>query len=98
MSEGMHFVIPWFEWPYIYDVRTKPRNVQVRRPLLTRPHMKVCVPAASVFFRKRSTTVLVLSETIDLFSRAFAAMLGAEALWQARVPWYRCSQNYIGRN
>lgn len=30
MSEGMHFVVPWFEWPYIYDVRTKPRNVQVR--------------------------------------------------------------------
>lgn len=30
LSEGMHFVIPWFEWPYIYDVRTKPRNVQVR--------------------------------------------------------------------
>ena len=30
MAEGMHFVVPWFEWPYIYDVRTKPRNVQVR--------------------------------------------------------------------
>lgn len=30
MAEGMHFIIPWFEWPYIYDVRTKPRNVQVR--------------------------------------------------------------------
>lgn len=30
LSEGMHFVVPWFEWPYIYDVRTKPRNVQVR--------------------------------------------------------------------
>lgn len=29
MAEGMHFIIPWFEWPYIYDVRTKPRNVQV---------------------------------------------------------------------
>ncbi|CAN0095137.1 unnamed protein product [Pylaiella littoralis] len=28
MAEGMHFVVPWFEWPYIYDVRTKPRNVQ----------------------------------------------------------------------
>eukprot|EP00903_Cladosiphon_okamuranus_P015066 g13938.t1 len=28
MAEGMHFIIPWFEWPYIYDVRTKPRNVQ----------------------------------------------------------------------
>jgi prohibitin 2 len=27
-SEGMHFVIPWVEWPYIYDVRTRPRNVQ----------------------------------------------------------------------
>lgn len=31
MAEGMHFIIPWFEWPYIYDVRTKPRNVQVNR-------------------------------------------------------------------
>lgn len=28
LTEGMHFVIPWFEWPYIYDVRTKPRNIQ----------------------------------------------------------------------
>ncbi|CAM9154255.1 unnamed protein product, partial [Chrysoparadoxa australica] len=27
-SEGMHFVIPWLEWPTIYDVRTKPRNLQ----------------------------------------------------------------------
>lgn len=31
MAEGMHFIIPWFEWPYIYDVRTKPRNVQVKK-------------------------------------------------------------------
>ena len=27
-NEGMHFVIPWVEWPTIYDVRTRPRNVQ----------------------------------------------------------------------
>lgn len=34
LTEGMHFVIPWFEWPYIYDVRTKPRNIQVCTYLL----------------------------------------------------------------
>lgn len=34
LTEGMHFVIPWFEWPYIYDVRTKPRNIQVSTYLL----------------------------------------------------------------
>eukprot|EP00743_Colponemidia_sp_Colp-15_P001064 GILK01001175.1.p1 GENE.GILK01001175.1~~GILK01001175.1.p1 ORF type:complete len:309 (+),score=51.10 GILK01001175.1:51-977(+) len=27
MSEGTHFVIPWFERPIIYDVRTRPRNI-----------------------------------------------------------------------
>ncbi|KAJ3165393.1 Prohibitin-2, subunit of the prohibitin complex (Phb1p-Phb2p) [Geranomyces variabilis] len=26
-EEGTHFVLPWFEWPIIYDVRAKPRNI-----------------------------------------------------------------------
>ncbi|CCH41445.1 Prohibitin-2 [Wickerhamomyces ciferrii] len=26
-AEGTHFAIPWFQTPYIYDVRAKPRNV-----------------------------------------------------------------------
>lgn len=41
MAEGMHFIVPWFEWPYIYDVRTKPRNVQVRgRVVRLKQHSK----------------------------------------------------------
>lgn len=27
-SEGTHFLLPWFEWPIIFDVRTRPRVVQ----------------------------------------------------------------------
>ena len=26
-QEGTHLVIPWFEYPIIYDVRAKPRNI-----------------------------------------------------------------------
>uniref|UniRef100_A0A7S3PRW6 Prohibitin n=1 Tax=Aplanochytrium stocchinoi TaxID=215587 RepID=A0A7S3PRW6_9STRA len=26
-GEGTHFRIPWVEWPILYDVRTKPRNI-----------------------------------------------------------------------
>jgi len=26
--EGMHFMIPWFEMPVIYDIRPKPRMIQ----------------------------------------------------------------------
>lgn len=26
--EGMHFMIPWFEMPIIYDIRPKPRMIQ----------------------------------------------------------------------
>jgi len=26
-EEGTHVAIPWLEWPIIYDVRTKPRNI-----------------------------------------------------------------------
>lgn len=26
-SEGLHFRIPWFQWPIIYDVRAKPRRI-----------------------------------------------------------------------
>lgn len=26
-TEGMHFRIPWFQYPIIYDIRTKPRNL-----------------------------------------------------------------------
>eukprot|EP00941_MAST-03F_sp_MAST-3F-sp1_P004392 g4392.t1 len=26
-GEGTHFILPWFERPYIYDVRTRPRTV-----------------------------------------------------------------------
>jgi len=26
-SEGLHFAIPWFEWPIQFDIRAKPRNM-----------------------------------------------------------------------
>lgn len=26
-EEGMHFRVPWLEWPVDYDVRTKPRQI-----------------------------------------------------------------------
>lgn len=26
-EEGMHFRVPWLEWPIDYDVRTKPRQI-----------------------------------------------------------------------
>jgi len=26
-SEGIHLAIPWFEWPIIFDIRAKPRNM-----------------------------------------------------------------------
>jgi prohibitin 2 len=26
-NEGTHFMIPWFEWPVMFDVRAKPRNI-----------------------------------------------------------------------
>ena len=27
-SEGTHIVIPWFEWPIIFDIRTRPRAIK----------------------------------------------------------------------
>lgn len=27
-KEGMHFMIPYLEWPHIFDVRTRPHNIQ----------------------------------------------------------------------
>lgn len=27
-GEGLNFVIPWFEWPRVYDIRTRPCNLQ----------------------------------------------------------------------
>ncbi len=27
-GEGLNFNIPWFEWPVIFDIRTRPRNLQ----------------------------------------------------------------------
>src|SRR5439155_10284260 len=26
-SEGLHFRIPWLQWPIIYDIRSKPRKI-----------------------------------------------------------------------
>lgn len=52
MAEGMHFVIPWFEWPYIYDVRTKPRNVQVR---------------LGFYFRRRGVVTLLVLSVVTAF-------------------------------
>lgn len=26
-SEGLHFKIPWFQWPIIYDIRSKPKKI-----------------------------------------------------------------------
>uniref|UniRef100_A0A3Q2CXV3 Prohibitin n=1 Tax=Cyprinodon variegatus TaxID=28743 RepID=A0A3Q2CXV3_CYPVA len=27
LSEGLHFRIPWFQYPIIYDIRAKPRKI-----------------------------------------------------------------------
>ncbi len=27
-SEGLHFRIPWFQYPIIYDIRAKPRLIK----------------------------------------------------------------------
>lgn len=27
MSEGLHFRIPWFHYPIIYDIRSRPRKI-----------------------------------------------------------------------
>jgi len=27
-SEGTHVVIPWFEWPIVFDIRTRPRAIK----------------------------------------------------------------------
>merc|ERR1719322_1720531 len=27
MSEGLHFRIPWFQYPIVYDIRSKPRKI-----------------------------------------------------------------------
>jgi len=49
-SEGLHFRIPWFQYPIIYDIRTKPRKissptgskdlqmVNISLRVLSRPH------------------------------------------------------------
>lgn len=26
-AEGLHFRIPWFQWPIIYDIRSRPRRI-----------------------------------------------------------------------
>ena len=28
LSEGTHVAIPWFEWPVIFDIRTRPRAIK----------------------------------------------------------------------
>merc|ERR1712046_480524 len=28
VDEGTHFLIPFLEWPIIFDVKTRPRNIQ----------------------------------------------------------------------
>ncbi|CAM9154668.1 unnamed protein product, partial [Ectocarpus sp. 12 AP-2014] len=40
MTEGMHFIIPWFEWPYIYDSLTGSKDLQmvsITLRVLTKP-------------------------------------------------------------
>jgi len=27
-EEGTHLMVPWFEWPYIFDVRARPNVIQ----------------------------------------------------------------------
>lgn len=28
VSEGTHFLVPWLEWPIVFDVRTRPRAIK----------------------------------------------------------------------
>jgi prohibitin 2 len=93
-SEGTHFVIPWFEWPVIFDVRTRPTElssysgtkdlqyVNISLRVLYRPmvdHLPSILRKYGTDFDRR-----ILPSIINETLKAIVAMYNAEQLTTQR--------------
>jgi len=93
-AEGTHFVIPWFEYPTIFDVRTKPTElasysgtrdlqyVNISLRVLYRPHVQNLPSILRKFGDDYDRRVLpsIINETL----KAVVAMYNAEQLTTQR--------------
>lgn len=93
-GEGTHFVVPWFEWPVIFDVRTRPKelpsltgtrdlqNVNVSLRILYRPDTRHLPSILSYFGTDYDKRILpsLMNETL----KAVVAQFNAEQLTTQR--------------
>jgi len=93
-GEGTHLVVPWFEWPVIFDVRTRPKelpsltgtrdlqNVNVSLRVLYRPDVKHLPSILSYFGTDYDKRILpsLMNETL----KAVVAQFNAEQLTTQR--------------
>lgn len=93
-GEGTHFVLPWFEWPIIFDVRTRPKelpsltgtrdlqNVNISLRVLYKPDNKHLPSILSFFGTDYDKRILpsLMNETL----KAVVAQFNAEQLTTQR--------------
>jgi len=93
-SEGTHFIWPWFEWPIIFDVRTRPKelpsltgtrdlqNVNISLRVLYKPDTRHLPTILSFFGTDYDKRILpsVMNETL----KAVVAQFNAEQLTTQR--------------
>jgi len=93
-AEGTHFIIPWLEWPIIYDVRTRPtelasysgtrdlQHVNVALRVLYRPEVTKLADITRRYGEDYDRRILpsIINETL----KAIIAMYNAEQLTTQR--------------
>jgi len=93
-GEGTHIVVPWFEWPIIFDVRTRPKElpsltgtrdlqyVNISLRVLYKPNDKYLPDILSLFGEDYDRRILpsIMNETL----KAVVAQYNAEQLTTQR--------------
>merc|ERR1719499_1600205 len=88
-SEGTHLVIPWFEWPIIFDVRTRPKEL----PSLTgtRDLQYVNISLRVLYKPSESRLPFILSNFGEDYDRRILPSIMNETL-KAVVAQYNAEQ------
>ena len=80
MAEGLHFRVPWFQYPIVYDIRSKPR--------------KISSPTGSKDLQMVNISLRVLSRPDSMQIPAMHKELGTD--YDEKVlPRYDKTENYI---
>lgn len=95
MAEGLHFRVPWFQYPIIYDIRSRPR--QVSSPTGSKDLQMVNI-SLRVLSRPDAATLPVMYRQLGLdYDEKVHKNINSKQFYNTKLSCYKIS-NLINRD